>query len=96
MNKSAFYNPDKAKEESELKKVQNIEADKREIYFEQRKKDKLFQKYVVDELIRANISSLNDNSKILDTKRTKEELADLIIANVKASQTLTNILCELL
>ena len=96
MSKSAFYNPTKAKEEKELKKVQSIEDDKRKAYFENLKNNRNFQKYVVEEIIKVNIKSLNDNSKILDTKRTKEELADLIIANIKASQTLTNIFNQLL
>ena len=94
--KSNFYNPEKAKEEELEKKYLTQEDDKRVLYLEKCRKDKNFQRYIIQDIVRANISALTDTSKILDTKRTKEELADLIIANIKASETLKNILSQLL
>lgn len=96
MSKSNFYNPEQAKLEAEQKKYLTQEEDKRKLYLEKCKRDKNFQRYIIQDIVRANISALTDTSKILDTKRTKEELADLIIANIKASETLKNILSQLL
>jgi flagellar hook-basal body complex protein FliE len=96
MSKSAFYNPKKAKEEKELKKVKSVENDKRKLFFERMKKDPDFQQYVVEEIIKANINTLTDTRLLKFETKNKEDLADLIIANIKASQTLTNIFNALL
>lgn len=96
MSKSAFYNPKKAKEEKELKKVKAVENDKRKIFFDRMKKDSDFQQYVVEEIIKANINTLTDTRLLKFNTKNKEDLADLIIANIKASQTLTNIFNALL
>jgi len=97
MSKSAFYNPERAKQEEEIKKVLKGEDEKRNLYFERLKKDKNFQKYVVEELIKKNIESLTDTRLLIDALgKPKEQLADLVMTNIKASQTLSNILNNLL
>jgi hypothetical protein len=96
MAKSAFYSEEKAKEEKVLKEKTKIEDEKRKFYLDKLRKDRNFQKYVVEDIIRKNIESLTDTRLLKVESRTKEELADVIIANIKASSVLTNIFNNLI
>jgi hypothetical protein len=94
--KDAFYSPQAVLEEKKEKEVQDIEEEKRKLYFERLRKDKNFQKYVVG-LIRNNIVALTDGRLLDPTKfQKKEEFADLVVMNIKASKVLENILSDLL
>lgn len=93
--KKKFYNIEKAKKEEEAKKEKKNYNERRDLYFKRLKKDKLFQEFVVEGILKRNIVSLTDTRNLKDIKG-KEQLADLVIANIKASATLQNILCELL
>jgi hypothetical protein len=94
--KSAFYNPERAKQEEEEKKIKKTEDEKRVLYLESLKRNRNFQRYVVDEILRRNIEALTDTRRLNAEARTKEEIADVILANIKASRTLENILSQLL
>ena len=95
--KQVFYSENRAKQEEEQKKVLSLEEDKRKLYFTRLKKDKWFQKYVVEEIIKSNINSLTDTRLLkIPEQKDKEALADLILANIKASKTLEVILHNLL
>lgn len=95
--KTGFYNPEKAKEEEEQKNLLKEEDSVRTLYLDKLRKDKRFKKYVVEDILKRNIESLTDTRKIVDMAgKGKEALADLILANVKASKTLENILNNLL
>lgn len=94
--KKGFYNSKKAEQEEKIKKEKKIEEEKRTLYFSQLKKDKYFQEYVVGGIIKRNIESLTDTRKLKIDGKGKEQLADIVIANIKASATLQNIFNELL
>lgn len=95
MAKSNFYNQELAEKEEKAKKEKKIEDEKKSLYFKRLKKDDLFQEYVVEGILRRNIESLTDTRNLKEIKG-KEQLADIVIANIKASATLQNILNELL
>jgi len=58
--KQVFYNEEKAGKEKVLTKKATLEEEKRFKYFEELKKDKMFQKYVIEDIIDREIE-LNQN-----------------------------------
>lgn len=94
--KKGFYNVEKAKQEEKAKKEKKVEDEKRTLYFKRLKKDKQFQEYVIKGILKRNIEILTDTRNLKVDGKGKEQLADLVIANLKASATLQNILYELL
>lgn len=96
MSKSNFYNPEKAREEKLLSATKKTEQEKATAYLERLKRDKNFQKYIVEDIIRGNIKALTDTTRLELKGKGKEDIADLILSNIKASQTLTNILVSII
>ena len=95
--KNKFYNQKKAEEELRAKELEKKNREDRELYFQSLKKNRKFQKYVVEEILKSHIKSLTDTRNIQEIgKKSKDDLADLILANLKASKTLESILNKLL
>lgn len=91
--KSIFYNPKLAEKESKEKRIILEEQEQRNKYFTQLLKNRLFQKYVMQEIIESEIA---DNSKMSDNveaiiKVNPEEYQRTMIAKAAALKTVKNI-----
>ena len=94
--KKQFYNKEQIEREKKEKERARKENEIRKNFFATLKRNKKFQKYVVEEIINRNINSLTNTQNLMTKERTKEELADLVIANLKAAETLKNIFKDII
>ena len=79
-------NPEKKKEELVLKEKRAVDSEERKLYLERVQKDKRFQRYIVDDILRANLDKLSslDNIPSRDMKSADEGWAAVLTA--KASK----------
>jgi len=91
--KSVFYNPKQAEKESKEKDAILEEQTKRSAYFEKLSKDRLFQKYVMEDIIDAEIKLNRDLTGTLESilLSTPEELQRIMLAKSAGLKTATNI-----
>lgn len=91
--KSVFYNPEKAEEEKKMSEKERLEAQRRKAYFERLGKDQRFKKYVLEEIIDAEIKANTDLSGSLATLigSTPEAVKDIIIAKAAGKASAENI-----
>jgi hypothetical protein len=75
--KQVFYNPTRAEQEKKLKEKSEIEKEKRDKYLEALNKNRNFQKYVIEEIIDAEIEKASNISG---------QLAGFITANPEEVQ----------
>lgn len=93
--KSIFYNPELAKTEQEEKKSKKLESEKRAIYFERLKKDKNFQKYIIQDIIDSEINNAQSiTSEFVNlVGATPETVKSLLMdkaGRLKAAQNIKN------
>jgi len=94
--KSAFYKKEEAEAEEKAKKVVDAEESKRIKYLQTICNDKNFQKYIIDDIIKRNIESLNDLKSLYQVEDSSQQsIAERVVTNVKAAKTLENILNEI-
>jgi hypothetical protein len=96
--KSIFYNPKKAENEAQEKEVILEEQEKRTKYLQQLSKNRLFQKYVIEEIIDAEIKSNRDLTGTLEgiISATPEELHRIMLAKSAGLKAVQNIKNKLL
>lgn len=93
--KDVFYNPKKAENEAKEKALLLEEQEKRTKYLQQLSKNRLFQKYVIEEIIDAEIKSNRDLTGTLEgiISSTPEELHRIMLAKsagLKVAQNIKN------
>jgi len=91
--KDVFYNPKRAEQEAKEREVALEEQEKRNKYFEQLRKDKRFQKYVMEEIIDTEIKLNRDLTGTLEVilVSTPEELQRVMLAKSAGLKTAQNI-----
>lgn len=93
----------KARQEQLEKEFKIADSERRDSYFTKLRKDRNFQKYVVEDIIRKNISELTDTRKIAKAYQAaggnmdkKDELGGLVIESIMAAQQLEKIFGEIM
>lgn len=91
--KSIFYNPKQAEQESKDKELILEEQEKRRNYLKQLSKNKLFQRYIMEEIIDAEIKANRDLTGTLEgiISSTPEELQRIMLAKSAGLKTAQNI-----
>jgi hypothetical protein len=92
--RSNFYNPKKADEEKKEKELQTKELDKKALYFKRLKEDGEFKKYILEEIIQAEIKLNTDLTGSLANliASTPNQVKDIILAKSAGKTTAENIL----
>lgn len=89
----------KLSEDIKKKKLKDEEENKTRIkYLEERRGDKRFQKYIVEEILQKNISLLSDNRSLQRDKifnGTAEEVKQLLFGTMIARETLEKCLSQI-
>lgn len=93
--KSVFYSEKQAEEEKKIKEVVKDEQYKRSLFFQKLKKDKGFQKYIVEEILDVEIQANKDISGGLAgfISASPEEVKSIIVgkaAALKCSESIKN------
>jgi len=91
--KSNFYNKEKAEEEAKEKKAKGKEGDIRKKYLESLKNNKLFQKYVMREIIEAEIESNQGIGGDIETMALQDSdtVKSLLVGKLGALKSSQNI-----
>jgi NADPH-dependent 7-cyano-7-deazaguanine reductase QueF len=101
--KQLTFDPVKASQERLESERKALEDKKRATYLESLRKNRNFQKYVVDEIIKKNITALTDTRLIAKAYEKsggdigkKEELGSVVLQSIMASKQLESILGDLI